>query len=173
MADPTYTTYQGTGEVVTADFKNVKWVGKTKGGKAVEIALTDALNRENINLNFAEKDDVIATLTFEAGYTNTDATATTTTEPWNVKIEDTPTAGASEIVLGVGIFYIGNTAVALCRGGGNFTVEREYREQNADGDRGMVKGRVALESSRAKLTMNALTWLTNITSAWPAVAAAQ
>lgn len=171
MADPTYTTYQGTGEVVSGDFKAVKWIGKTKGGKFVEIALSDALNKDNIDLTFAEKDDIVAALTFEAAYSNTDATASSTAEPWTVKIEDTPAAGASEIVLGVGIFYIGSTAVALCRGGGKFTVEREYREQNADGDRGMVKGRVVLESSRAKLNMNMLTWLTKITDIWPAVAA--
>jgi hypothetical protein len=52
---PTYTTYGGTGAVVSADYKAVKWVGKTKGGKAVEINLTNAINRENINLAFAEK----------------------------------------------------------------------------------------------------------------------
>ena len=171
MADPTYTTYSGTGEVVTADFKNVKWVGETKGKKAIEIALSDALSRDNIDLTMADKDDIVAALTFEASYSNTDATSSSTAEPWTVKIEDTPSAGASEIVLGNGIFYIGSTAVALCRGGGKFTVERDYREQNADGDRGMVKGRVVLQGSRAKLSMNMLTWLTNITNIWPAVAA--
>ena len=169
MADPTYKTYMGTGAVVSADFRGVKWVGKTKGGKSVEIALTNAINRENPNLTFTEKDDVVQTLTFEACYANTDATASSTAEPWSIKIEDTPSAGASEILLGVGIFYIGETTVALCRGGGSFTVEREYREQNADGDRGAVKDRIVMESSRAKLTMNALTWLTKLTTIWPAV----
>ena len=168
MADPTYTTYQGTGEVVAADFKAVKWIGKTKGGKSVEIALTDAINRENPNLTFAEKNDVIQTVTFEACYSNTDAASSSTTEPWTVKVEDTVTAGAAEIVLGAGIFYIGSNAVALTRGGGSFTVEREYREINADGDRGAVKGRVVMESSRAKLTLNALTWLNSMASIWPA-----
>lgn len=164
---PTYTTYGGTGNVLTTDFKAVKWVGKTKGGKAVEIALSDAINRENINLAFAEKDDTINTLTFEACYSNTDAAASSTVEPWTIKVEQTPTAGASEILLGAGIFYIGSTAVALTRGGGSFTVEREYREINADGDRGAVKDRVVMESSRAKLTMNALTWLTHMADMWP------
>ena len=167
MADPTYTTYQGTGEVVTADFNNVKWVGKTKGGKAVEISLTDAINRENINLAFVEKDDTINTLTFEACYNNTDTASTSTVEPWTIKVEQTPTAGASEILLGAGIFYIGSTAVALTRGGGSFVVEREYREINADGDRGAVKDRVVMDTSRAKLTMNALTWLTSMADMWP------
>lgn len=169
MADPTYTTYVGTGEVLDADFRSVKWVGKTKGGKAVEIALTNAINMENPNLTFTEKDDVVQTLTFEACYANTDATANSTAEPFSIKIEDTVTAGASEILLGVGIFYIGETAVALCRGGGSFTVEREYRPQNADGDRGTVKGRVVMEGSKPKLTMNTLTWLTKITTIWPGI----
>ena len=164
---PTYTTYGGTGEVKTTDYKAVKWVGKTKGGKSVEIALADAINRENINLAFAEKDDTINTLTFEACYSNTDAASSSTVEPWTVKVEQTPTAGASEILLGAGIFYIGSTAVALTRGGGTFTVEREYREINADGDRGAVKDRVVMESSRAKLTINALTWLTKMADMWP------
>ena len=170
MADPTYKTYQGTGAVQSADFKTVKWLGKTKGGKSVEIEITYAISRDNINLAFAEKDDTLASLTFEGCYSNTDAAASTTTEPWTVKIEDTPTAGASEILLGAGVFYIGGTAVALTRGGGSFTVEREYREINADGDRGAVKDRVVMESSRPKLTMNLLTWLTSLTSIWPAVA---
>lgn len=164
---PTYTTYGGTGEVKTADYKAVKWVGKTKGGKSVEITLNDAINRENINLAFAEKDDTINTLTFEACYSNTDAAASSTTEPWTIKVEQTPTAGASEILLGAGVFYIGGTAVALTRGGGSFTVERGYREINADGDRGAVKDRVVMESSRAKLTMKTLTWLTKMADMWP------
>jgi hypothetical protein len=164
---PTYTTYGGTGAVVSADYKAVKWVGKTKGGKAVEINLTNAINRENINLAFAEKDDTINTLTFEACYSNTDAAASSTTEPWTVVVEQSPTSGAAEILLGAGLFYIGGTAVALTRGGGTFTVEREYREINADGDRGAVKDRVVMESSRAKLTINALTWLTKMADMWP------
>jgi hypothetical protein len=170
MADPTYTTYAGTGEVVSADFKTVKWVGMTKSGKALEITLTNAINMENPNLTFAEKDDVVQTLVFEACYDNTDATASSTAEPFTIKVEDTVVAGASEILPGKGIFYIGEVPVALCRGGGSFTVEREYRNQNADGDRGTVKGRVVMEGSKPKLTMNALTWITKITTIWPAFA---
>lgn len=171
MADPTYTTLQGTGEVVAEDFKAIKWVGKTKGGKAVEIALSNAFSRENISLTFADKDDTVVALTWEGCYDNTDAAAASTTEPWTIKIEDTPTAGASEILLGAGVFFVGGTQVALTRGGGSFTVERTYREINADGDRGAVKGRVVMEESRPKLTMNNLTWLTSITSIWPGIAA--
>ena len=67
------------------------------------------------------------------------------------------------------MFYIGQTAVALTRGGGSFNVEREFREINADGDRGAVKNRVVMESSRAKLTMNILTMLTRLTDIYAGI----
>ena len=86
-------------------------------------------------------------------------------------MDSATSSGAGEIVLGAGVFYIGSTAVALTRGGGSFVVEREYREINADGDRGAVKDRVVIESSRAKLTMNILTMLTRLTDIYPAIAA--
>lgn len=60
------------------------------------------------------------------------------------------------IILGNGVFSINGTDIALTRGGGQFTVEREYRELEADGDKGPVKGRVVLDKSVPKLTMNAL-----------------
>lgn len=47
--------YQGTGSVSTLDFKKVKYVGKTKGGKALTITLIDAINMGNIDWTFAEK----------------------------------------------------------------------------------------------------------------------
>lgn len=165
------TKYIGTGEVTSADFKTVKWVGKTKGGKAVIIELLDAMNMSNIDLSFVEKNDVVPSVEFQACYDNTDNAADTTTEPWSIETDDATTAGASEIILGAGTFYIGSDAVALTRGGGSFVVEREYREINADGDRGAVKGRVVLESSRARLTMNLLTFLTRLTDIYPAIAA--
>lgn len=165
------TTYIGTGEIVSADFKSVKWVGKTKGGKAVTIELTNAINMGNIEWTMAEKDDVVQAVEFQACYTNTDSASDSTVEPWSITTDDSITAGAAEIVLGAGVFYIGQTAVGLTRGGGSFNVEREVREISADGDRGAVKDRVVMESSRAKLTMNALTILTRLTDIYPAIAA--
>lgn len=165
------TKYIGTGEVISADFKTVKWVGKTKGGKAVTIELTNAINMGNIDWTMAEKDDVVQSVEFQACYTNTDSASADTTEPWSIETDNATTAGASEIVLGAGVFYIGSTAVALTRGGGQFTVEREFREINADGDRGAVKDRVVMESSRAKLTMNILTMLTRLTDIYAGIAA--
>lgn len=164
------TKYIGTGEIVSADFKSVRWVGKTKGGKAVTIELTNAINMGNIEWTMAEKDDVVQAVEFQACYTNTDSASDSTVEPWSITTDDSIIAGAAEIVLGAGVFYIGQTAVGLTRGGGSFNVEREVREINADGDRGAVKGRVVIESSRAKLTMNALTILTRLTDIYPAIA---
>lgn len=161
--------YIGTGEIKAADFKTVKWVGLTKGGNALTITLFNAINVGNIDWTFAEKNDVVPSITFEAAYDNTDSASASTIEPWELEIDGTVTNGASEIILGAGKFYIGESLVALTRGGGQFTVERENREINADGDRGMVKGRVVTESSRPKLTMNVLTMLTKVTDLYTGV----
>lgn len=72
-------------------------------------------------------------------------------------------------MLGAGVFYIGSTAVALTRGGGQFSVEREFRNINADGDRGPVEGRISMEGSVATLTMNVLTILTKVTDLYSAM----
>jgi hypothetical protein len=66
-----------------------------------------------------------------------------------------------DIILGDGVFAIGSTTssmtnIALTRGGGVFSVEREYRPINADGDYGPVKGRIRLIRSVAKLNMKNL-----------------
>lgn len=166
MAD---VTYQGSGAVSASDFKAVKWIGKTKSGKAVTIEMAKAINTSNIDWTFAEKDDVVASVTFEGVYSNTDQASTDTTEPWSVTLQDGTQAGAAGIMLGAGVFYIGGTAVALTRGGGQFVVEREYREINADGDRGAVEGRVVMESARPKLTMNLLTVLVRLADIYPSV----
>lgn len=63
---------------------------------------------------------------------------------------------AKTILLGEGVFTIGGKDIGLTRGGGQFTVTREYRRVEADGDRGPVKGRIRLVSSEATLTMNQL-----------------
>lgn len=164
------TVYIGTGTISGSDFKTVRWVGLTKGGNAVTITLNDAVNVGNIEWTFAEKNDVVPSVEFEACYSNTDAASSSNNEPWSVEIDGSLTSGASEIVLGAGKFYIGQNLVALTRGGGSFTVEREAREINADGDRGMVKGRVVYESSRAKLSMNILTMLSHLTDIYNGVA---
>ena len=157
--------------MISADFKAVKWIGKTKGGQDVIIELENAINMGNIEWTIAEKNDVVPNVEFQACYTNTDEAASSTTEPWSITVDSATTAGANEIILGAGTFYVGGTAIGLTRGGGAFNVEREYREINADGDRGAVKGRVVMESSRAKLSFNALTMLTRITDIYTSIAA--
>jgi hypothetical protein len=62
----------------------------------------------------------------------------------------------ADIILGDGVFQINNVNIGLTRGGGQFTVEREYRVIEADGDYGPVKGRVRKIRSIPKLTVNSL-----------------
>lgn len=63
---------------------------------------------------------------------------------------------AEKILLGYGVVSVGATPIGLTRGGSSFTVEREYREIEADGDLGPVMGRIAIDREVAKLTVNAL-----------------
>lgn len=63
---------------------------------------------------------------------------------------------SDEIVLGYGVFSIGSVDIGLTRGGGQFTVTREYKEILADGDYGPVKGRIRKDKSVATLTIRAL-----------------
>ena len=160
--------YQGSGAITAADFKACKWIGKTKGGSAVTIEFEKAINMGNINWAFADKDDTVAEIVMTAVYSNTNEMATDTKEPWTIDIAGSE-KGAGEIMLGAGVFYIGDTAVALTRGGGSFTVERTYREIGADGDMGPVEGRINLDRSVATLTMNVLTILSRVADLYPAL----
>lgn len=166
-------TIKGTGIVSTSDFKSVVWTGKTKNGKAVTITLPNAINMSNIDLTMVEKDDTVAQLVFAAAYMNTDymvSTAGDYEEPWTVSYAGSGSdTAAGTIMLGAGVVSIGGTNVALTRGGSQFTVEREFREINADGDRGVVKDRVVMDASRATLTLNALTFLTHMADSYPAI----
>ena len=158
---------RGTGQITSADYKKVKYVGKTKGGKPVTIEFDNAINLGNIDWTFAEKDDTVAEIVMTAVYDNTDEMSKDTKEPWTVEFDGESATPSQGIMLGVGVFYIGETAIALSRGGGKFTVEREFREINADGDRGPVKDRIVMEGSRATLTMNTLQILTRLTDLYP------
>lgn len=162
-------TITGTGAVTSADFKEISWVGLTKGGNAITITIHNAINMGNIDWTFAEKNDVVPSIEFTACYDNTNAASSSTVEPFEIEINGSLTSGADEIILGAGKFYVGDNLVALTRGGGQFVVEREYREINADGDRGPVKGRVHMEGSRPKLTMNVLTMLTSVSELYSSI----
>ena len=160
------TVYTGAGRVTPADFRYLKWVGKTKGGKDVQIELENAFCRSNPDWKFEEKNDTTAEVEFEGAYTDENLAKDDLTEPWKLTV-DGAEAGNSEIVLGVGKFYLGTTKedaqyVGLTRGGGSFIVEREFREINADGDPGLVKDRIEKEMARPKLKLIALQWLTKV-----------
>lgn len=159
-------SYTGSGFVRDSDFRYVKWVGRTKSGKAVQIELPVAFCNSNPDWTFEEKNDTTAQVVFEGAYTDEALAKDDRTEPWKLTVDGVE-AGNGEIVLGVGKFHIGTSAddavyVGLTRGGGSFVVEREFREINADGDPGLVKGRVEKETARPKLTLTALQWLTKV-----------
>jgi hypothetical protein len=63
---------------------------------------------------------------------------------------------AEKIMLGCGVVSVGGYPLGLTRGGSVFSVEREFREIAADCDRGPVKGRIVIDTERAKMTVNAL-----------------
>ena len=52
------------------------------------------------------------------------------------------------LLLGHGVYSIGEIPVGLTRGGGQFVVEKEFRNIEADGDRGPVKGELTRISQR-------------------------
>lgn len=60
------------------------------------------------------------------------------------------------ILLGYGTVNINDVPIGLTRGGSSFTVEREVRDIEADGDKGPVKGRIVIDTETSKLTVNAL-----------------
>lgn len=159
------------GNIAETDFHVLTWTGKTKGGAACKITLENAINKGNIDWALAEKNEVVPSLEFEACYDNADAQASeSTTCPWKIEIDGEVSAGAKEILLGLGVFAIDDVEVALVRGGGQFTVEREFRDITADGDKGSVKDRIVIDAERAKLTLNVLTMLTSIKAMYPALA---
>lgn len=164
-------TITGNGGIIAeADWHVITWTGKTKGGQACKITLENAINKGNIDWALAEKDEVVPALEFEACYNNADSQANETTScPWKIEIDGNITAGAKEILLGLGVFAIDDVEVALVRGGGQFTVEREFRDIAADGDKGSVKDRVVIDAERAKLSLNVLTMLTSIKTMYPAL----
>lgn len=78
---------------------------------------------------------------------------------------------ATKILLGPGTVTVGGTAIGLTRGGSSFVVERDYRQIEADGDKGPVIGRIKIDREVAKLTVNALELFTaaNMTKYYPAM----
>jgi len=161
--------YTGAAQVTDEDIRYLKWVGKTKGGKPFQIELEKAICRSNPDWKFEEKNETTAEVEFEGLYDDEKLAADDLTEPWKLTGLDGIEAGNTEIILGVGKFYIGKTSadaqlVGLTRGGGSFVVEREYRDISADGDPGSVAGRVLKDTGRPKMKLVALQWLTKVSS---------
>lgn len=159
--------YTGAAQVEATDIRYVKWVGKLKGGKTVQIELEKAFCRSNPDWTFEEKNETTAEVEFEGLYDDEKLAADDRTEPWKLTLPDGLEAGNAEMILGVGKFYLGTTKddavlVGLTRGGGSFVVEREYRDINADDDPGAVAGRISKDSARPKLKLVALQWLTKV-----------
>lgn len=76
---------------------------------------------------------------------------------------------SKEIILGYGVFSINGVDVALTRGGGKLVIERTYKQIEADGDYGPVKGRIRKDRSVAMLALRALELLaTNLPKMYPA-----
>lgn len=73
-------TLTSTLEIVAGDYSDVKWVGKTKDGKAVTINVENALNLSNLEWTLEDKNEVVPSLEFSATYDE----ATKDTPPWNV-----------------------------------------------------------------------------------------
>lgn len=160
------TKITGSGVVSASDYKYVKWVGKTKGGEAIQIALPRAICRSNPDWKFEEKNEAVAAIEFEGVYTDANLANDDRTEPWELSGPGA-TEGVKAIQLGVGRFYVGTTAedakaVGLTRGGGSFVVERSFHDINADEDPGSVEGRIWQDEGRPKLKLNALEWLDKI-----------
>lgn len=160
------TKITGSGVVSAADYKYVKWVGRTKGGDAIQIELPRAICRSNPDWKFEEKNEAVAEIEFEGVYKDEDLEKDDRTEPWRLTGPGA-TSGVKAIQLGVGRFYVGATeedaaAVGLTRGGGSFVVERSYHDINADEDPGSVEGRIWQDEGRPKLKLSALEWLDKI-----------
>lgn len=164
--------YTGAGQVSAADTRYVKWVGKTKGGKPIQIEMEKAFCRSNPDWKFEDKNETTPELEFEGLYDDAKLANDDRTEPWKITLPDDLKEGVDEILLGAGRFHIGKTAsdakpVALTRGGGSFVVEREYRDIGADGDPGSVEGRISQDTGRPKLKLTALQWITRVAEMYP------
>ena len=167
------TKITGSGFVAANDYKYVKWVGRTKGGEAIQIELPRAICRSNPYWKFEEKNEAVAEIEFEGVYNDEDLAKDDRTEPWALSGPGA-SEGVKAIQLGVGRFYVGTTAedakaVGLTRGGGSFVVERSYHDINADEDPGSVEGRIWQDEGRPKLKLSALEWLDKISTLYSGI----
>lgn len=78
---PTKNTMTSTLKIVEGDYNDVKWVGKTKDGKAITINVENALNLDNLEWKLEDKNEVVPSIGFSATYDET----TRDTTPWNIE----------------------------------------------------------------------------------------
>lgn len=64
-----YTIIRGSGAIDdTKDYHTVKFVGETKDGREVEVTVENAINLDNLSLEFKDKDDIVDKVTFTSTY---------------------------------------------------------------------------------------------------------
>lgn len=85
-----YTKITGTGAIDdSTDYHEVSVEGETKDGREFVATIKDAINLENLSLEFKDKDDIVDKVTFTSTY---DPEAEDQlAEPWEIKYK-TPTA---------------------------------------------------------------------------------
>lgn len=84
ISGTTTKTVTGALDIVDADYSTVTFTGKTVSGKDVIITLNNAINLENLDWAFIDKDEVVPEVTFTAAY---DPNARTV-EPWSLQYID-------------------------------------------------------------------------------------
>lgn len=79
-----YTTISGTGKIDDAkDYHEVTFEGETKDGREFVVKISNAINLDNLSLEFKDKDDIIDKVTFTSTY---DPIAEDQlAEPWEIK----------------------------------------------------------------------------------------
>lgn len=78
---PTKNVLTSTLTIADGDYNDVTWTGKTKGGKAITINITDALNLGNLEWTLEDRSEVVPSLEFTASYDEASRDA----PPWNVE----------------------------------------------------------------------------------------
>ena len=79
--------HQVTGDLAIAagDYhENVAWFGERHDAKYAGLLLNNALGDGKIEMNIVDKDDIVLETQFTAHY----GTATPTTPPWSIRLED-------------------------------------------------------------------------------------
>lgn len=72
---------EGAANISTSDYCEAKWVGQTADGRDVIIIVKNAINMENIDLSLADKEEIVASVTFTGTYEESDRTK----EPWSIE----------------------------------------------------------------------------------------